>query len=53
MNDQSKAALPHEAPFASSFDGGVDLKFSPHMAFRPEVDYISLGSNGQILTCFS
>jgi hypothetical protein len=36
-------------PFAMSAGGGVDLELSPHVALRPEVDYIALRSRGQTL----
>ena len=34
-------------PFALSAGGGVDLKVSKHVAFRPEVDYIAMRYRGQ------
>ena len=35
------------APFALSAGGGVDLKVSSHMAFRPQLDYIAMRYHGQ------
>jgi len=34
-------------PFVLSAGGGVDLKVAPHVAFRPQVDYIAMRSSGQ------
>jgi hypothetical protein len=37
--------------FAFSAGGGVDLRISPRIAFRPQVDYIGMRSNGSTLNC--
>lgn len=34
-------------PFAYSFGGGVDIGILPHLAFRPQVDYVGLRESGQ------
>lgn len=33
------------------FGGGVDIGFFPHLAFRPQVDYIGIRDSGQTLNC--
>jgi hypothetical protein len=38
-------------PFAYSFGGGVDLHVLPHLALRPQVDYVGLRDNGQTANC--
>ena len=38
-------------PFAYSFGGGVDLGILPHLALRPQVDYVGLRDNGQTANC--
>ena len=38
-------------PFAFSVGGGVDLELLPHLALRPQVDYIGLRENGNTLNC--
>ncbi len=37
--------------FAFSVGGGVDLGFAPHLAIRPQVDYVGLHNAGQTLNC--
>jgi len=34
---------------AFSFGGGVDVGLLPHLAFRPQVDYVGMRNNGQTL----
>lgn len=36
---------------AYSFGGGVDLGFAPHLALRPQVDYVGLNTPGQVTNC--
>lgn len=36
---------------AFSFGGGVDLGFFPHLALRPQVDYIGIRDSGQTVNC--
>src|SRR5262245_22035559 len=36
-------------PFAISPGGGLDVKISPNVALRPQVDYLALRANGQTL----
>jgi hypothetical protein len=38
-------------PFAFSFGGGVDLGFFPHLALRPQVDYVGLRESGVTTNC--
>ncbi len=38
-------------PFAYSVGGGVDLEVLPHLALRPQVDYIGLRENGATTNC--
>jgi opacity protein-like surface antigen len=37
--------------FAYSFGGGVDLKVLPHLALRPQVDYVGLDTPGSRTNC--
>lgn len=37
--------------FAFSVGGGVDLGILPHLALRPQVDYIGIRNSGQTLNC--
>jgi outer membrane immunogenic protein len=37
--------------FAFSTGGGVDLRVSRNIAFRPQLDYIGMRSNGSTLNC--
>ena len=37
--------------FAYSFGGGVDLPLLPHLAFRPQVDYVGLETPGSRSNC--
>ncbi len=37
--------------FAYSLGGGVDLGVLPHLALRPQVDYVGLRNSGQTLNC--
>lgn len=37
--------------FAFSFGGGVDIGMLPHLALRPQVDYVGLHNSGQTLNC--
>jgi hypothetical protein len=37
--------------FAYSFGGGVDLGVLPHLAFRPQVDYVGLRNSGVTTNC--
>lgn len=37
--------------FAFSFGGGVDLGFAPHLALRPQVDYVGIRESGQTVNC--
>jgi hypothetical protein len=37
--------------FAYSFGGGVDFKVAPHLAFRPQADFIGIHSNGSNANC--
>lgn len=37
--------------FAFSVGGGVDLGFFPHLALRPQVDYIGIRDSGQTTNC--
>jgi hypothetical protein len=36
-------------PFAISTGGGLDVKMTPNLALRPQVDYLALRSNGVTL----
>lgn len=36
-------------PFAMSAGGGLDLQLAPHVALRPQVDFIALRSHGETL----
>lgn len=36
---------------AFSFGGGVDLGFFPHLALRPQVDYVGIRDSGQTVNC--
>ena len=36
---------------AFSFGGGVDFGLLPHLAFRPQVDYVGLHNSGQTVNC--
>jgi hypothetical protein len=36
-------------PFAISPGGGLDVKITPNVALRPQVDYLALRANGQTL----
>lgn len=37
--------------FAWSFGGGVDFPIIPHLAFRPQVDYVGLDTSGGHTNC--
>ena len=37
--------------FAYSFGGGVDFGLLPHVAFRPQVDYVGLNTSGGQTNC--
>jgi hypothetical protein len=37
--------------FAYSFGGGVDFGLLPHLAFRPQVDYVGLNTPGSHTNC--
>ncbi|HJZ65171.1 MAG TPA: outer membrane beta-barrel protein [Candidatus Acidoferrum sp.] len=37
--------------FAWSFGGGVDFPLLPHLAFRPQVDYVGLDTSGGHTNC--
>jgi hypothetical protein len=37
--------------FAFSVGGGVDIGMLPHLALRPQVDYVGLHNSGQTLNC--
>ncbi len=37
--------------FAYSFGGGVDFSLLPHLAFRPQVDYVGLNTPGSHTNC--
>jgi len=37
--------------FAYSFGGGVDIGLLPHLAFRPQVDYVGLDTPGNRTNC--
>jgi Outer membrane protein beta-barrel domain len=37
--------------FAWSFGGGVDFPILPHLAFRPQVDYVGLDTPGSKTNC--
>jgi hypothetical protein len=37
--------------FAYSVGGGVDIGLLPHLAFRPQVDYIGLNTSGSRTNC--
>jgi len=37
--------------FAYSFGGGVDFGILPHLAFRPQVDYVGLDTPGSRTNC--
>jgi hypothetical protein len=37
--------------FAYSFGGGVDFGLIPHLAFRPQVDYVGLNTPGSRTNC--
>jgi len=37
--------------FAFSFGGGVDIGMLPHLAFRPQVDYVDLNTTGGHTNC--
>jgi hypothetical protein len=37
--------------FAWSFGGGVDFPLLPHLAFRPQVDYVGLDTPGSHTNC--
>lgn len=36
---------------AFSVGGGVDIGFAPHLALRPQVDYVGLHNSGNTLSC--
>lgn len=38
-------------PFAYSAGGGVDLEIVPHLAFRPQIDYVGLRQSGTTTNC--
>jgi len=37
--------------FAYSFGGGVDIDLLPHLALRPQLDYVGLRNSGQTANC--
>jgi len=37
--------------FAYSFGGGVDVGLLPHLALRPQLDYVGLRNSGQTVNC--
>ena len=37
--------------FAYSFGGGVDIGLLPHLALRPQLDYVGLRNSGQTINC--
>jgi outer membrane protein with beta-barrel domain len=37
--------------FAYSFGGGVDIGLLPHLALRPQLDYVGLHTSGQNTNC--
>lgn len=37
--------------FAFAFGGGVDIGMAPHIALRPQVDYVGLRNSGQTINC--
>ncbi|HTS13192.1 MAG TPA: outer membrane beta-barrel protein [Candidatus Limnocylindrales bacterium] len=37
--------------FAYSVGGGVDVRLSQHVAFRPQAEYLGMHSNGSTLNC--
>ncbi len=37
--------------FAFSVGGGVDIGFAPHLAIRPQVDYVGLHNSGNTVNC--
>src|SRR6184192_1610950 len=37
--------------FAYSFGGGVDVGLLPHLALRPQLDYVGLRNSGQTANC--
>ncbi|HXY25475.1 MAG TPA: outer membrane beta-barrel protein [Candidatus Acidoferrum sp.] len=42
---------PSSNQFAYSFGGGVDIGLLPHLAFRPQIDYVGLDTTGQHTNC--
>lgn len=42
---------PSANQFAYSFGGGVDLGLLPHLALRPQFDYVGLDTSGQRTNC--
>lgn len=42
---------PSSNQFAYSFGGGVDIGLLPHLAFRPQVDYVGLNTTGGRTNC--
>ena len=37
--------------FAFALGGGVDIGMAPHIALRPQVDYVGLHNSGQTVNC--
>jgi hypothetical protein len=42
---------PSATDFSYSFGGGVDLPVLPHLAVRPQVDYVGIRDSGQTANC--
>jgi Outer membrane protein beta-barrel domain len=45
------AGTPSSNNLAYSFGGGVDLGVLPHLAIRPQVDYVGIHSSGNTTNC--
>jgi hypothetical protein len=45
------AGAPSVTDFSYSFGGGVDLPVLPHLALRPQVDYVGIRDSGNTTNC--
>ena len=43
--------FPSITDFSFSVGGGVDIGFFPHLAFRPQVDYVGIRDSGTTVNC--
>jgi hypothetical protein len=47
----ANGVVPSTTDFAFSFGGGVDIGLLPHLALRPQVDYVGIRDSGSTINC--